>query len=125
MLRVWEQAVTFNHSAHKRLWEWLGNNVDKTVMDWPEWKHNGGIFSAARHNFGCEYALRLSGQSHWEMRMCSDCPFAVSRAGAVPTCFDGHYWAWQYEQECGNDDAVANHAQAIRDFAIRHSVTCE
>ena len=31
-------TVVFNHSGHKKLWQWLSENPGKLEHEWPEWK---------------------------------------------------------------------------------------
>ena len=47
--------MTFNHVAHKRLWDWLSRNPLKRKGDWPEWQKNGGTyFDAGNECFACD-----------------------------------------------------------------------
>lgn len=34
--------LRFDHTNHKRLWNWLANNPNCIKADWPEWNFNGG-----------------------------------------------------------------------------------
>ena len=29
--------IKFDHTNHKKLWNWLAENPDKEKSDWPEW----------------------------------------------------------------------------------------
>ena len=47
--------MTFNHVAHKRLWDWLSRNPLKRKGDWPEWLKNGGVYiDSGNECFACE-----------------------------------------------------------------------
>ena len=47
--------MTFNHAAHKRLWDWLSRNPLKRKGDWPEWQKNGGTcLDSENECFACE-----------------------------------------------------------------------
>ena len=48
--------IKFDHTSHKKLWNWLAENPDKEKRDWPEWKENGGeIKRATSLCFACDY----------------------------------------------------------------------
>ena len=58
--------MTFNHVAHKRLWDWLSRNPLKRKGDWPEWLKNGGVYiDSGNECFACESCVD-----------CSRCPLA-------------------------------------------------
>ena len=47
--------MTFNHLAHKRLWDWLSRNPLKRKDEWPEWQKNGGTYlDAGNECFACD-----------------------------------------------------------------------
>ena len=48
--------IKFNHTGHKKIWDWLSKNPDKTKYDWEGWKHNGGQYEVSENFcFACEY----------------------------------------------------------------------
>ena len=47
--------MTFNHVAHKRLWDWLSRNPLKRKGEWPEWLKNGGVYiDSGNECFACD-----------------------------------------------------------------------
>ena len=62
----------FNHSAHRRLWNWLSNNPGKFKDEWPGWKGRGGEFFSSKKCFACDVARTcLSCPLDWDQYICS------------------------------------------------------
>ena len=48
--------IKFDHTNHKKLWNWLADNPDKNKKDWPEWTFNGGdVCEVSDGCFACDY----------------------------------------------------------------------
>ena len=47
--------MTFNHNAHRDLWNWLSHNPFNRKDEWPEWQKNGGPYIDDGHEcFACD-----------------------------------------------------------------------
>ena len=54
--------MTFNHNAHRDLWNWLSHNPFKRKSDWPGWEKNGGKYpDAGNECFACDACPDCSG----------------------------------------------------------------
>ena len=54
--------MTFNHNAHRDLWNWLSHNPFKRKRDWPGWEENGGKYiDAGNECFACNACSDCSG----------------------------------------------------------------
>ena len=71
--------MTFNHAAHKKLWDWLSRNPLKRKGDWPEWHENGGIYLDSGN--GC-FACEACGD-------CSRCPLAWPEGNCYERVVEG------------------------------------
>ena len=72
----------FNHTAHKKLWNYLAENPTKWKEDWPGWKINGGEYSnICHHCFACEFTIDS---------ICYRCPL-IWPSGY---CYSGLYKKW-------------------------------
>ena len=65
-------SIKFDHTNHKKLWNWLAENPDKNKEDWPEWAENGGNVSSYRSPFclACESVNSVNNDE----RDCDLCP---------------------------------------------------
>lgn len=46
----------FDHTNHKRMWQWLAENPGKEKDEWPKWEFNGGHIPEALNDcFACDY----------------------------------------------------------------------
>ena len=56
----------FNHTAHKKLWNYLAENPTKQKEDWHGWEVNGGEYRwVCNHCFACEFTVD---------NICYNCP---------------------------------------------------
>ena len=54
--------MTFNHNAHRDLWNWLSHNPFKRKRDWPGWEKNGGKhIDSGDECFACNACSDCSG----------------------------------------------------------------
>ena len=54
--------MTFDHNAHRDLWNWLSHNPFKRKRDWPGWEKNGGKhIDAGNECFACDACFDCSG----------------------------------------------------------------
>ena len=54
--------MTFDHNAHRDLWNWLSHNPFKRKRDWPGWKRNGGKhIDTGNECFACNACSDCSG----------------------------------------------------------------
>ena len=74
----------FNHTAHKKLWNYLAENPTEYKGDWPGWEVNGGEYSEVdSHCFACEFTLGGT---------CCDCPLIWPNGCC--TGYGGLYNTW-------------------------------
>lgn len=50
-----------NEELHRALWRWLAETGSGNKEDWPEWKHNGGMYVACASCFACQEANHICG----------------------------------------------------------------
>ena len=93
-------SIKFDHTNHKKLWNWLAENPDKEKTDWPEWEKNGGRVKRVRSNcFACEYAEGRTCEDE-RVDLCEDCPLVWHLKGVdKPRCnlSSGLWSAWFWE----------------------------
>ena len=82
-------SVKFDHTNHKKLWNWLAENPDKNKTDWPEWKHNGGEVEKVLSNcFACDYVDKKE-------LSCDDCPLDWPITGnMMKVCSNSLFGVW-------------------------------
>ena len=80
--------IKFDHTNHKKLWNWLAENPDKEKTDWPEWVYNEGhTHSVTVDCFACDYADEMRGK-------CGACPliWPVNSDGQARCDLRGGLW---------------------------------
>ncbi len=116
--------IKFNHTGHKKIWDWLSKNPDKTKYDWEGWKHNGGQYEVSENFcFACEYDCENNdGDDN-----CDCCPLVWPDDVKCDDMKDGTaafslYEEWVIEPDLQFKSKLA--AQ-IRDLPVRDGVECE
>ncbi len=114
----------FNHTAHKKLWNWLAENPTKKKWDWPEWEHNGGQYISQSYCFACDYDTQYEAYGD---EGCDNCPFGFSMCNEI-----FHEWEMTGHelQRTGRFDPYAIErriilAKQIRDYPIRTGIEIE
>ena len=77
--------IKFDHTNHKKLWNWLAENPDKEKSDWPEWKENGWeIKRAVSLCFACDYVKH-------NCLLCYECPLIwPENKNSTRNCYDAN-----------------------------------
>ena len=91
--------MTFNHNAHRDLWNWLSHNPFKRKRDWPEWEKNGGKYiDDGNECFACDACPD-----------CSGCPLVWPTGHCYERVVDGetlyglfNYWHAMTENSIGH-----------------------
>ena len=91
--------MTFNHNAHKDLWNWLSHNPFKRKSDWPGWEKNGGTYIDDGYEcFACGTGCD-----------CSGCPLVWPNGHCYVRVVDGktldglfYYWHTMTENSIGH-----------------------
>lgn len=122
--------ITFNYSAHKRLWLWLAENPKEHEYDWPEWETLSEP-QPAYHCFACQYAksvVTLIGAIG--AYNCTYCPFG-NYGKMHDACLDGLYVLWSivrkgYLDSCHRRlrDQTSEYAKRIVLLTPREGVKC-
>ena len=111
----------FNHTAHKELWDWLGENPDKSKCDWDGWVLNGGKYEIANsYCFACEYDCKYSGDDD----TCDCCSLVWPnevKCDEGDECDPSLYENWGKEI---NLQLKSKLAAQIRDLPVRDGVEC-
>ncbi len=111
------KTITFDHTNHIKLWQWLADNPTKDKCDWPEWSVNGGKVKHIYNDcFSCEYSVSIITASGDAQHMCKYCPFGKYCAF---TCMDGLYKKWANTKDMHYKIELA---ERIRDFPIRKDI---
>lgn len=145
--RVWlarfrnRNQYTFNHTAHKELWDWLANNPGQPKSAWPGWSYYPDIKEEYNGCFACEYVIRYK-QAPLYLAPCSaHCPLVWPNSGA---CFDLHreglFARWNkcrlmaqclsiepwcfYEVTASFYSTMSDLARQIRDLPVKEGVIC-
>ena len=103
----------FQHTLHRKLWEWLGDNTDKTRDQWHRWVFNGGDVENIDFDcFACEYA-----------GTCDKCPLQWTEKGN--DCGDGGAWEqWNVMGVNGDKALRREFALHIAGLPVRDGVIC-
>lgn len=117
--------LVFDHTAHKKLWDWLSKNPCERKEDWPGWCDNGGSYShPVNLCFACDYAYNgyaCLERFDWD-RICLHCPIEWPGGGY---CEESVYGEWSgmipYSSLLSNATSLA---ERIRDLPIREGVKC-
>lgn len=127
-------TVTFNHTAHKELWDWISKNIcniDYDVEKWPCWKENGGKYDRPVNNcFACEYAIKAD-EGRFTMAQYCKYDYDYEEGCGCPlenfNCFiDDSLWTAFYElsaDDCTKEGATKV-AEQIRDTLVKAGVKC-
>ena len=110
--------IKFDHTNHKKLWNWLAENPDKDKEDWPEWKKNGGgVEESIRHCFACAYEAVHNEDS------CHTCPLIWPHNYEGDFVCDGMdgLWANWYESE-GDIADRTKYALQIANLPVKDGV---
>ena len=145
--RVWlarfrnKKQYTFNHTAHKELWDWLANNPGQPKSAWPGWSYYPDIKEEYNECFACEYVIRYMKAPLYFVPCADHCPLVWPNPG---TCFDPHreglYARWHKRTvmaQCLRAEpggcpetiaafysTVSDLARQIRDLPVKEGVTC-
>lgn len=108
------EQILFNHTDHKKLWNWLAENPGKKKADWPGWKGMSDEELPLNLCFACSYLEKLLG---FDELLCSKCPLVWENSGG---CMDGDtsYFRWL-------DKRRPVSAKEIRDLPLRPGVFFE
>ena len=81
--------IKFDHTNHKKLWNWLAENPDKNKDEWPEWEKNGGtVKRAVSLCFACDYVED-------SMLTCYECPLDWPfQKDTMKTCSHSLFGLW-------------------------------
>ena len=108
----------FDHAAHMALWNWLSNNPEEDKINWPGWKHNGGVYSkVANYCFACEYA------KHANRIECDECPVIWPKENK--DCEEDIYNDWRSAIVRGSYQVASLLAEEIRDLPVKPGVKCK
>lgn len=126
--------MKFNYTAHKKLWNWLAENTDKSKHDWPEWKENGGKYEPSLSDcFACDYAEDRAGEECLDSDLiCLLCPLKEWREDAenqfvanddlsCDPCMRSYYNQWRKADEKERKEF----AEKIRDLEVAEGVEYE
>ena len=102
--------IMFDHTNHKKLWNWLAENPEMEKEDWPEWEDNGGsVLWVFYHCFACGYA-KLE---------CSACPL-IWPSGRCLTD-NGIYEKWA--NKCAEDPETRKElARQIANLSVKKGI---
>ena len=78
-------SIKFDHTNHKKLWNWLAENPDKEMYDWPEQNKR---YENNEHlsNFACIYRNQVSAY-----RNCISCPLIwPENKNSTRNCYDAN-----------------------------------
>ncbi len=109
--------VQFNHTAHKKMWNWLIEHPSMNKLNWPEWVNYSMPVCTC---FACGVDAKLL-TSTTPMIRCLHCPFDVN---TEEDCLNGYYDLWDEYKEMYNigyidDQLVKEYATLIRDFPLK------
>ena len=82
-------SIKFDHTNHKKLWNWLAENPNKNKEDWPDWYKNGGsVKRAVPLCFACDYVER-------NRLSCYECPIDWPISGyMMRVCSNSLFGMW-------------------------------
>jgi len=85
-------GIEFRWEEHKRLWNWLSENPEKSKSDWPEWN----TFKEAPSNcFACKFDEAMKKNIFLE-NDCVFCPLTKKGNSLYCICLDGLFYRWYY-----------------------------
>lgn len=102
----------FDHTNHKRLWDWLANNPADDKSDWPGWKETET--NPIGQCYACEYRSN---------NVFGKCPLKHETDDCtIGGCLDGLFYKHSYRYK---DLAERSKLAAqIRDLPVREGVEC-
>ena len=108
-------SIKFDHTNHKKLWNWLAENPDKNKADWPEWEKNGGGVKRVQSNcFACEYVEERNAY-------CDECPLDWPfPEGMLHVCSNSLFGRWGLALH--GSDLVSNLALQIANLSVKDGV---
>lgn len=117
---------TFNHTAHKAMWDWLSNNPGAFKEDWPGWGDCTTV--SLNYCFACEYTFQVTGIENIPyFGVCIDyCPLVWKGTG-ICISRDGEalFSQWNiasFIHKPFNADECRHLAQIIRDLPLKKGI---
>ena len=108
----------FQHSLHRELWQWLGDNPLMDKEDWGRWVDNGGNVPMCDSDcFACSYNYDRFDAITNECD-CSLCPLQWSGKD----CTASEFRRWERSR---SDEERTRLAYAIRDLPVKDGVIYE
>lgn len=111
--------VVFNHTLHKKLWDWLAANPGRYKEDWPGWSGlDMAPYSICNDCFACEAVNSLAidvADTSWS---CRYCPLDWGKRGDCTKLF-GLFDSWHDATADGDRRSAARLAGIIRDLPVR------
>lgn len=114
-------TTTFQHKAHKRLWNWLAKNPRKQKKDWPGW--HSIPYALVRDCFACEYAWIAREELEEGLDLCYYCPLCAKYSDM---CLAGLFNTWaqaKYPSRRMRKIRIAA-ARKIANLKVKEGVKC-
>ena len=110
-------TIKFDHTNHKKLWNWLAENPDMEKSDWPEWVFNGGsVEEVEQLCFACQYTTTPNGR----FDSCSNCPVIWKKNKGLYHCINHEFGEWDFA-EAGSQKR-RNYALRIANLPVKDGV---
>lgn len=146
---AWNRYSKFKHQYHIEMWNWLAENPDKGIRDWPHWDDDNfrlNMFLNANPNwprfysYACQYMLdnflSLIAKDHLAAYCRLLCPIiwengkeCWNKTDGCFTVYSRNYVAYNFIADTKNDPDIAeniyNSAITIANYPVRPEVEIE